>query len=205
MENLLREPEVAYGKNKFTVAEYLSYENDSDGKHEYYQSEMFAMAGGKVPHNRICGNLYFALRRRLNACNCQTFNSDQRIHIPTNSLFTYPDISVVCGEVSTRNNDNWNVVNPTVLIEVLLSSSRDYDRGEKFRLYRDIPTLREYILVDSEELHIEIFRLNEKKLWELHELEKADQALHIDCINVSIPLDEIYEQVLVQERPGRLH
>src|SRR5262245_699117 len=144
MDNEVREPEVVYGKRQFTIAEYLAYEEESSIKHEYYRGEMFAMAGGTITHNMISGNLYHLLRRELKGNRCRPFNSDQRIHITENSLFTYPDVSVVCDEIVTLNNDQINVLNPTVIIEVLSPSTRDYDRGAKFQLYRDIASLRAF-------------------------------------------------------------
>lgn len=138
MENELREPAVAYGKSKFTIEEYLQMELTSQAKHEYYQGEIFAMSGPKVPHNIIAGNMFGELRQRLKGQSCRPFNSDQRIHVPQNSLFTYPDISIICGEIITLDNDDWNVLNPTVIIEVLSPGTKDYDRGGKFKLYRDI-------------------------------------------------------------------
>ena len=98
MENELREPAVAYGKSKFTIEEYLEFEKTSEEKYEYYQGEIFAMSGSKVPHNTISVNIIAALKQKLKGKACQPFNSDQRIYIPENSLFTYPDISIICGE-----------------------------------------------------------------------------------------------------------
>ena len=118
-----------------------------------------------------------ALGNKLKGKRCKPYGSDQRIHIPSNTLFTYPDISIVCGEIITLNNDEYNVLNPTVIIEVLSKSTKNYDRGEKFKLYRDIPTLKEYILVDSESIHIEVFRLNENNHWELEEYNDANTLL----------------------------
>src|SRR6476660_8159255 len=116
------------------------------------------MAGAKVPHNIIASNLMIILGQKLRGNSCRAFNSDQRIHVEKNTLFTYPDISVICGNIITLNNDDYNVLNPSVIIEVLSSSTKNYDRGEKFKLYRDIPSLKEYILVDSASVHIEAFR-----------------------------------------------
>ena len=172
-------------------------EDASAEKNEYYKGEIFAMSGPKVPHNEISGNLYFALRKKLQGKRCKPYNSDQRIHIESNTLFTYPDISIVCGEVLTLNNDEYNVLNPTVIIEVLSKSTKNYDRGEKFKLYRDIPTLKEYILVDSESIHIEIFRLNEKNHWELEEYNDASESIPIKAINETILISEIYDDVKV--------
>jgi len=155
----INEPAVAYSKQKMSIQEYLEMENAADEKHEYYKGEIFAMSGAKMPHNRIASNLLIALGLKLKGKKCQPYGSDARIHIETNTLFTYPDISIICGEVITLNNDDYNVLNPIVIIEVLSKSTKNYDRGEKFKLYRDIVTLKEYILVDSESMHIEIFRL----------------------------------------------
>src|SRR4051812_31811999 len=129
----VNEPAVAYSKRKYSIEEYLELENASLEKHEYYKGEIFAMSGAKLAHNDICGNLYANLWNRLKGKPCKPYNSDARIHIEENSLFTYPDISVVCGEVETLNNDNFNVLNPTIIFEVLSASTRNYDLGEKFR------------------------------------------------------------------------
>ncbi|MBL7740292.1 MAG: Uma2 family endonuclease [Chitinophagaceae bacterium] len=195
MDLVLREPVVAYGKKKFTVEEYLALEKESAEKHEYYQGEIFAMSGSKVPHNVITINLTVLLGQKLKGKSCQPFNSDQRIYIPENSLFTYPDLSIVCGEIITKDNDDWNIVNPSVIIEVLSHSTKNYDRGEKFGLYRDIPSLKEYILVDSEKIHIEVFRMNDTHHWELEEYKKIEDLLQVKAVQLMIPLTEIYEGV----------
>ena len=100
------------------------------------------------------------------------------------TLFTYPDISIICGEIITLNDDDYNVLNPTVIIEVLSKSTRNSDRREKFKLYRDIKTFKEYIVVDSASIHMEVFTVNESGHWELEE---------------SILLSEIYEDVKIEE------
>jgi len=191
----LREPAVAYGKQKFTIEEYLAMEEAATEKHEYYKGEIFAMSGPKVPHNTISINMLVELGNKLKGKKCRPFSSDQRIHIETNTLFTYPDISIICGEPETLNNDNWNVLNPAIIIEVLSPSTRNYDRGEKFKLYRDIPALKEYILVDSETIHIEIFRLNDSNHWELEEYDAVEEMLYIKTINERISLADIYAGV----------
>jgi len=189
----VREPISVYGKQKITIEEYLEMEEASQDKHEYYKGEVFAMIGFKVPHNIIAVNLLMALGHKLKGKSCRPFNSNQRIHIAKNSLFTYPDISIICGEIKTLNDDNWNVLNPTVLIEILSPSTKNYDRGEKFMLYRDIVTLKEYILVNSETIHIEVFRLNTSNHWELEEYRAVSEVLQLPAVNVSVLLTEIYE------------
>lgn len=191
----VREPALAYGKQKFTIEEYLTLENNATEKHEYYQGEIFAMSGTKLPHNIVFKNLFGELAVKLKGKSCQPFGSDLRIHIEANTLFTYPDISIVCGEPETLNNDNWNVLNPAVIIEVLSPSTKNYDRGEKFKLYREIATLKEYVLVDSESIHIEIFRLNNSQHWELEEYKLMTETLYIKTINEHISLTDIYGDV----------
>ena len=189
----VREPIPVYGKQKITIEEYLEMEEASQEKHEYYKGEVFAMTGPKVQHNIIATNFLSQLALKLRGKSCRPFGSDQRIHIEKNTLFTYPDISIICGEIKTLNDDNWNVLNPTVLIEILFPSTKNYDRGEKFMLYRDIATLKEYILVNSETIHIEVFRLNTSNHWELEEYRNVAEMLQLPAVDVSILLSEIYE------------
>ena len=137
--------------------------------------------------------LKYILKQKLKGKSCQPFGSDLRIHVEANTLFTYPDISIICGDILILNNDDYNVLNPAVLIEVLSPSTKNYDRGEKFKLYRDISTLKEYVLVDSESIHVEIFRLNSNRRWELEEYNKDADSILIQAINTSLSLFEIYE------------
>jgi len=194
----VKEPAVAYNKEKISIEAYLEMENASIEKHEYYKGEVFAMSGAKVSHNTISGNLFVTLSNKLKGKKCKPYNSDQRIHIQSNTLFTYPDISIICGEILTLNNDQYNVLNPSAIIEVLSKSTKNYDRGEKFKLYREIPALQEYILADSESIHIEVFRLNKNKHWELEEYNSLEDRIHIKVIDEKILISEIYEGVNVE-------
>lgn len=189
----VREPAPAYSHKKWTIEEYLQMENASFEKHEYYQSEIFAMSGTKLTHNIIATNVLSELRQKLKGSKCRPYNSDQRIFIEKNTLFTYPDISVVCGEVKTLNDDEWNILNPTILIEVLSPSTKSYDRGDKFKLYRDIPSLRQYILIDTLSVSVEAFCINTSGLWQLKEYKNIHEILCIDAISTELPLKEIYE------------
>ena len=191
----IKEPAFAYNKRKYTIEEYLELEQNSEEKHEYFQGEIFAMSGAKVNHNIIASNLLGELAHKLKGSSCRPFNSDQRIHIPDNTLFTYPDISIICGDIKTKDDDNWNILNPSVLIEVLSPSTKNYDMGGKFALYRDILTLKEYLLIDSEKIKVMIFRINKESHWELLEYNNLNEILPIISIEISIPLADIYEGV----------
>ena len=192
---IIKEPALAYGKRKYSIEEYLELENAASEKHECYQGEIFAMSGAKMPHNDICGNLYLNLRLKLKGKNCKPNNSDTRIHVEKNSLFTYPDISVICGEPVTLNNDQISCLNPSIIFEVLSPSTKNYDRNEKFTLYKDIPTLKEYILVESESINIEAWHINEPGNWELKVYTNIEQSLYLSSINELLELRDIYEDI----------
>ena len=149
------------------------------------------MSGPKVQHNIVSGNLYVSLHNKLKGNNCKPFYSDQRIMAEAINFLTYPDISIICDDIQTLNNDEWNVTDPRVVIEVLSPSTKNYNRGDKFMLYRSIPTLQEYFFVDSLSVHVEAWYINEKGNWELREYKSINDTLNISTINTAIPLQEI--------------
>jgi len=189
----IEEPAIAYGKQKFTIEEYLQMERASEQKHEYFNGEIFAVSGAGRKHNVIFRNLYGELAYRLRGKPCQPYGSDLRIHIPENTLYTYPDISIICRDIVTDDKDDDTVIQPSLLIEILSPSTKDYDRGTKFKLYRDIPTLKEYLLVDSEAVNVEIFRMNDIGHWQLEEFKIPDELLNLTAIDFQITLSKIYE------------
>ncbi len=198
----MREPVVAYGKTKLTMEEYLQWEKTQQEKHEYYRGEIFtmeghgdalAMSGAGHRHNKIFSNLFGGLFSLLKNKTCQPFGSDMRIHIPENTLYTYPDITIICGDFISSDTDEDTVIQPTVIIEILTPSTKNYDRGEKFTLYRDIPVLKEYILVDTAAIRIEAFRINGRGNWELEEYKSVEGMLWIPSVDVSLPVADIYQ------------
>jgi Uma2 family endonuclease len=189
----VEEPSHAYQKKFYTIQEYLEMENKVLEKHEYYKGEIFAMSGASARHNIISVNIISALKISLKGKKCRPYGSDMRVNIPENSLFTYPDISIFCGEVITLREDENTAIQPTVIIEILSPSTRNYDRGEKFMLYRAIPSLKEYILVDSESIHVEHFAINKEGLWQLKEHNTSQEKIFIETLDLRLPLKEIYE------------
>lgn len=189
----LKEPSPSYQKKLYTISEYLKMEKEALEKHEYYKGEIFAMAGAGNVHNIIFkntfGNLFIALKGK----NCQPYGSDLRIHIPENSLFTYPDISIICGEIISSKEDEETATQRTVIIEILSPFTKNYDRGEKFMLYRGIPALKEYILIDSESIHAEHFAINKEGLWQLKEYNKHEEKIMIETLSVQLLLQDVYE------------
>ncbi len=188
---MVREPIAEYANQKISIEEYLAFERGAHEKHEYFKGEVFAMSGAGLRHNIIFSNLFGEIVVKLKGKSCQPFGSDMRLHIPENTLFTYPDISIYCGELNDDLEED-NAINPTVLIEILSPSTRDYDRGGKFKLYREIPTLKEYVLVDTDSILVEVFRINQSGHWELEEYKSPDTILQFTSLSISVTLKDIY-------------
>ena len=188
---------LAQPKPHYTPESYLELERKAALKSEYFKGEIFAMAGASRNHNRITENLSGELYAFLKGKRCQSFSSDMRLHIPSNSLYTYPDLVVVCGEPELLDSKFDTLLNPTVIIEVLSDSTKDYDRGRKFMLYRNIPTFQEYILVDSEQIRVEAWYKPENGFWTLRkETGGVDDSLTIQMLDLTLPLRDIYEQTV---------
>jgi len=186
----------------YTPEEYLQQERKATHKSEYYKGEIFAMAGASLNHNRIVSNTIFAIRDglRKKGKNCEVFPSDLRLHIPANTLYTYPDVSVICGEPQFTD-DNFDVItNPIVLVEVLSESTKSYDRGEKFKLYRDIETLQNYVLVASDSHLVEVFTKKTDNFWELRIYENLDENVELGSLNISVSMQEIYLNVSFEKK-----
>lgn len=188
----------AVPESRFSLEEYLSRERVAEFKSEFYQGEIFAMTGGSPTHNDIGVNLVSSLKNRLRGTGCRPSASDQRIRIPANGLCTYPDASVVCGDRHFDDKDNDAITNPVVVFEVLSKSTERYDRGRKFDLYRELDSLREYVLVSQTEAQVERFLRQDDGNWLLTILKGPDAILEFASLDVSLTLSEIYEDVEFQ-------
>ncbi|WP_316823970.1 Uma2 family endonuclease [Pedobacter miscanthi] len=192
MDNIVNEPAVAYQKRRYTVEEYLEMEKASTGKHEYFEGEIFAMSGAGFNHNLIFSNVFGLLFSKLKGSKCILFGSDMRMNIPGNTLFTYPDISIYCNGLTHSEFDEDTSILPTVIIEILSPSTKNYDRGKKFNLYKDIPSLKEYIMIDSESVSIEAYYIDEEKSWKLNEHKKISDTITLVLMGFEIGLSDIY-------------
>lgn len=197
MENEVKEPAPKY--NYVSPEQYLEMEGAAEIKHEYYKGEVFAMSGASVAHNDIAYNINRLVASFLHGKGCKLYGSDFRIHIPQNSLFTYPDFSIVRGKTDTADVYTDNLTNPAVIIEILSKSTKDYDRGTKFNLYRSIPTLKEYILIDSTSLSVEIFTRQHDNSWVLTEFKQLTESFVISTIGLTLHLHDIYDDVNFEE------
>ena len=186
--------EAAEKKRVWTPAEYLAWERLQPEKHELLDGEVFAMSGATYAHNKIVGNLVRELGNVLLHRRCDVTSSDLRVHVPATGLFSYPDVTVICGDPLFEDGTLDTLLNPTVLVEVLSESTEGYDRGKKFRHYRSIATFREYVLVAEDVVSVERYTRGDDGVWSLHE-SGAGERLVLASIGCEIAVDEIYLKV----------
>jgi Uma2 family endonuclease len=182
-------------KNKYTEQEYLELERKAEYKSEFFNGEIFAMAGTSNAHNLITGNFYALLHNQFKGKGCRPYGSDLRVHTPINSLYAYPDISVVCGEKKFLDNEFDTLLNPTFICEVLSKSTADYDTGGKFMRYRSIDSLKEYWVVSSLEYRLQKFVKQANGNWLLSETTNVNDTVEIECLSTEVSLKEIYFEV----------
>jgi Uma2 family endonuclease len=175
-----------------TEAEYLAFERESQERHEFYKGEIFLMSGASFKHNIIEDNIRGGLHAFLKGKKCRSFGSNLRIHIPQNSLYTYPDVLIVCDEPKFVDGEFDTLLNPAVIIEILSPSTANYDRGAKFDLYREIESLQEYILLDSSTTHFVHYIKNPDSTWTLSESKNTEDPFFITSIQLQIPLSDVY-------------
>lgn len=186
---------------RMTEAEYLAYERDSEAKHELIDGEIFAMTGASREHNLISGAAYAGLFTQLKGKGCELYPSDMRVKIVPWRMYTYPDLSLVCGEPKFADHEFDTLLNPVLLIEVLSPSTERYDRGRKFQAYRSIPSLKEYLLIAQDELRIERYFRLENELWEFTDVQGLDAEIALKSVDAVLKLSDIYEQVTFTNEP----
>jgi Uma2 family endonuclease len=181
----------------YSEKEYLELEREAEYKSEYYRGEIFAMAGAGPNHNRIKENLTIEIGGFLKGKSCRTYSSDMRLHIPQNGLYTYPDLLIVCGKMEMAENDKDTMTNPSAIIEVLSKTTSGYDRGEKFHLYRSIPTLKEYILISSLSISAEVWKKDEGGVWFLSsEAYTLEEQITLTDFDLKLKLSDIYDETI---------
>jgi Uma2 family endonuclease len=181
-------------KERFSAEEYLAMEEVAHSKSEYHRGEIFALSGGTLDHSIVQANLIGELRAMLAPTDCLVVTSELRIHVKAENLYTYPDAAVVCGKVRFLERRNDTILNPMVVFEVLSPSTREYDRTQKFTLYKGLTSLEEYVLVDSEQARVECFRRREGE-WTVVTHEGLGAACQLESLDCEIPLSGLYLKV----------
>lgn len=185
----------AVPKTKLTPAEYLAIERKAEFKSEYYRGEMFAMAGARFPHNAVKDNLILRIGMQLEGSPCRTLSSDQRVTIPATTLYTYPDIVIICEPPVFEDAMMDTLLNPQVIIEILSDSTESYDRGAKASQYKQITSLREYVIVGLRTPVIERHVRQDDGSWNVMEFAGLDAVLQFASVPAKVPLSEIYRGV----------
>jgi Uma2 family endonuclease len=180
-----------------TPAEYLAFERQqTDAKHEYLHGQITAMSGASREHNLIVGNAFASLHAQLRGRDCEVYSNDMRVHIPATGLYTYPDITALCGEPGFEGDPFDTLLHPLVIIEVLSASTEAYDRGAKFAHYRSIESLQAYVLIAQDRPHIELFERGTDGRWVLSEAKGLESRLGLETLDCVLELSEVYDRVI---------
>jgi Uma2 family endonuclease len=186
-------------KNKFTIEEYLRFEEQAEQRHEYHNGNVIPMSGGTIEHNQIAGNLFRSIGNTLieSGKKCLVLSSDMKIWIDAAQRFVYPDVTVLCDEPHFYKDRRDAIANPLLLVEVLSESTEAYDRGKKFERYGSLSSLREYVLVSQSEPAVEVFFRDHDRPddWQYHRATGLDALIQLQAISCELSLKEIYHLV----------
>ncbi|HEX8312896.1 MAG TPA: Uma2 family endonuclease [Chthoniobacteraceae bacterium] len=178
-----------------SAQDYLRLEREAPFKSEYVHGEIFAMAGGTVNHHTLVGNFYGLLWQQLAGRSCRAFTSDMKVRCDFWDSFVYPDISAACEPLTFFDEQRDAFSNPSLVVEVLSKGTEAYDRGEKFRLYRMIPSLVEYVLVSQRQPLVEVFRRIGESQWQLETFDAPESVFHLHSVDVEISLLQLIANV----------
>ncbi|MEQ9550535.1 MAG: Uma2 family endonuclease [Coleofasciculus sp. G3-WIS-01] len=180
---------------KMSFEDYLEWESQQEIRYEYVKGEAFAMTGGTIPHNDIALNLYTALRPHLRSRGCRVNVSDVKVQVSPKSIYYYPDVIVSCDPEDL--NARKFIQNPKLIVEVLSPGTSAKDRGEKFTYYLTIPSLQEYILIDSGTISVERYSRGEGRMW-LYYPYQAGDTITLPSIEFEFPIELLYEGIVFE-------
>lgn len=179
----------------FTEAEYYFMEDYSVSRNEFFQGEIFAMAGAGPNQNDIAGNILASLRAQLRGKPCRARVADQRIKVEANGLITYPDVSVVCPPFRFAPDNKITLLDATVIVEVLSDSTRKYDQGEKFDLLRELPSLRHYLLIEPDAVRVEHRFQTDGNDWQTEVFTSLDDVANLSAIACTLKVSDVYDEI----------
>ncbi len=174
--------------------DYLTGEETAEFKHEYINGEVWAMVGASDAHVTISGNLFFQLKQKLKDNPCRSYISDMKVKVASANAYFYPDVFVSC-EPKDQQNTHYKE-HPVFIAEILSPSTEAYDRGDKFKFYRQLASLEEYWLIDAQKMSLDCFTRQQNNDWSLHSYDQASQKLPLSSLKLSILLADLYESVL---------
>ena len=179
----------------YTPEEYLALEETSEDKNEYRQGEIIPMVGATTNHNQIAGNFYRRFPLTINNQDYYTYMETVRLWLSDYSIYTYPDVMVIKGQPLYQGNSQSNVINPLIIVEVLSNSTQAYDRGDKFKFYRSLPTFQEYILIEQSSYSVERYSKQKDDQWLVDFLTGENAVLQLLSVDWQISLQDLYQRV----------
>jgi Uma2 family endonuclease len=182
-------------KNYISPEQYLEIDRQAERKSEYYDGEMFAMAGAGLAHNTIVWNLITGLGSQLRGAPCRGYPSDFRVRIGAGCRYAYPDVTIVCGNANFADERRDVLLNPTVIIEVLSPSTASFDRGFNFDAYTAVPSLREYVLIAYDCPSVEVFSRQADGRWLLAKAVRQEETIKLESVGCRLALADVYENV----------
>ena len=182
-------------KKVYTVDEYFEIDQQSEEKLEYHNGKIIAMSGGTTTHSKIAAKIITALSNQLDDQPFEIYTSDVKVQIPEYGKFVYADVSVVSGLPVHYQGRRDTIVNPLLVVEVLSPSTEKHDRSGKFMMYRTLPSLREYVLIEQNRPYVTTFFRNEAQHWEDTDVSDLNQSVHLRSVGEEIPLARIYKNI----------
>ncbi|MFM8309892.1 MAG: Uma2 family endonuclease [Microcystis aeruginosa] len=179
----------------YTPEEYLALEETSEDKNEYRQGEIIPMVGATTNHNQIAGNFYRRFPLNINNQDYYTYMETVRLWLSDYSIYTYPDVMVIKGQPLYQGNSQSNVINPLIIVEVLSNSTQAYDRGDKFKFYRSLPTFQEYILIEQSSYSVERYYKQKDDQWLIDFVTGENAVLQLVSVDWQISLQDLYQRV----------
>lgn len=185
---------ISQQPQKMTIEEYLLWEPRQDIRYEYINGEVFAMTGGTIPHNDIALNLYRYLYPQVRSQGCRVNVADVKVQVSSQSSYYYPDLVISCNSKDINARDF--IRQPTLIAEVLSPGTSAKDRGEKLTNYLTMPSLQEYLLIDSEKISVERYSRGEGRMW-LYYPYTAGDTITLTSLELEFPIEQLYEGVTI--------
>lgn len=183
---------------RLSTEEYLARERRAEFKSEYFNGELFAMAGAQQAHNLIVGNLLRTLGNQLLERDCKVYSSDMRVKIAKINKYTYPDVVVTCGKENFEDAEVDTLLNPVVIFEILSDSTEAYDRGKKFQHYQFLESLAEYVLISQDAVRVEQYIRQSDKTWQYSQYQELGDLVKLESVNCELALKDVYVKVEIE-------
>lgn len=188
----------ALPKQKYTLEEYFQIEKESNERFEYFDGEIYSMAGVNQEHDQIESNVHTSIRQKLRGKKCRAFLANMRLKVPSLPPYRYSDGSALCGEAIYEKIGGVDVlVNPQLIIEVLSDSTEKFDRDQKFKHYKSIESFREYLLISQENYFVVHYLKHNEKFWMQTEYDNLTDVINLTTLDCDLTLAEIYEDIIL--------